>query len=118
MVLGNWCNALMLKFPKDTPPTALYLGVLAKHHIKYDIYLVSGPNFYGVGENREQLAEYVLSTADAQFRQILNDGHCSALIRVRRRARRAAGHELHGGRRPRPRPRQGRRHALEVMRDH
>ena len=37
MVLGSWCNARMLKFSKDTPPTTLYLDALTKHYMKHDI---------------------------------------------------------------------------------
>ena len=41
---------------------------------------MGGPNFYGTGDNRELLIEYALSAADEQFRGLLKNGHCSALL--------------------------------------
>ena len=57
-----------------------------------------GLNFYCDGENRVQLIEYALSTADAQFRQLLRDAHCSALIGCgdERDALPAMGYTEHG----------------------
>ena len=66
--------------------------------MKHNIYLVSGPNFHGEGKNRVQLTEYALSTAGAQFRQVLKDDLCSALTRCgdERDALPAMGYTEHG----------------------
>ena len=79
-MVAGWGTHLLAKFPPGTTPTILYLGVVSKHHQSCGSFLLAGSDFFGTGDNREELTDFALDETFKQFRAFRDNGHCSALI--------------------------------------